>query len=70
MYAWIFLQSCRTVGVDIQCGYVGGYPPYGTGPGGFPVPGGTATDGADPVVEARREVGVHLGVDVKSRGGV
>ena len=31
----IFIMSCHPVGVDIWCRYVGGYPPYGTVPGGF-----------------------------------
>ena len=32
----IFIQSLRLVGVDFWCGDVGGYPPHGTGTGGFP----------------------------------
>ena len=36
----IFLQGHRTVGVAIHCVDMGGYPPHGTGPGGFPGPGG------------------------------
>ena len=47
------LKFCRSVSVALWCGYVGGYPPHGTGPGVFPGPGGVATDGADPV-----EVGI------------
>ena len=40
----IFLQSRRSVIIDLLCGDVGGYPPHGTGPRGFPGPGGAATD--------------------------
>ena len=47
-----------------------GYPPHGTGPGGFPVPGGAATDREAATVEARQEVGVNLGGGGKSRGRI
>ena len=40
---------------------MGGYPPYGMGTGGFPVPGGAATEGAASIAEVGREMGVHLG---------
>ena len=66
----VFLKSRRTVGVSLWCGYVGGYPPHGTGPGGFLGPGDVATDGAAPTEEARWEVGVHLGGGGESRGRV
>ena len=56
----IFLQGHRTVGVDIRCVDMGGYPPHGTGPGGFPRPGGAATYGVYSTAEAVRKVGVHL----------
>ena len=49
---------------------MGGYPPHGTGPGGFPVPGGAATDREAATVEARQEVGVNLGGGGKSRGRI
>ena len=33
----IFLfKAFRPVDVDLRSKYVGGYPPHGTGPGGFP----------------------------------
>ena len=64
----IFPQSRRPVGVDLRCGDMGGYPQHGTGPGEFPGPYGAATDGADPVAEARRKVGLYIGGGGK-RGG-
>ena len=57
----IFLQRRRPVGVSLQCGEVGGYPLNGTGPGGVSGPGDADTNGEVPEVEARQEVGVHLG---------
>ena len=66
----IFLQSCHTVSVAIWCRYVDGYSPHGTGPRGFPGPGGAETNGADPTVEDIWEVGVHLGGGGDIRGGV
>ena len=56
----IFLQSRCTFGVALRCRDEGGYSPHETGPGGFPVPGEAATDGAATATEAIREVGVHL----------
>ena len=49
----LFLQSLRPVDVALRCRDVGGYLPHGMGPGGFPRPGGAATDGAAPAAEAR-----------------
>ena len=46
----IFLQSRCPYGVDLGNRDVGGYPLYGTGPGGFPRTGGAATDVADSMV--------------------
>ena len=66
----IFLQRRCTVGVAIWCRDVVGYSLYGTGPGGFPLLGGVATDGAAPAAEARREEGEHLGGGGKSGCGV
>ena len=40
---------------------MGGDPLHGTGPRGFSVTGGTATDGAAPAAAGRREVVAHLG---------
>ena len=42
----IFLEIRCPVGVDLWCGDMDGYPPHGTGLGGFPRPGGAATDRA------------------------
>ena len=50
----IFLQSRRTVGFALWCRDIGGYPPYGTGPGGFPIPVGAATEWEASTVVARR----------------
>ena len=36
-------------------------PLHGTGPGGFPTPGGMANYGADSMAEAGQKGGVHLG---------
>ena len=66
----IFLQIRHPVGVDFWCGDVGDYPPHGTGPGGIPISGGAATDGADATVEVGRKVGVHLGKGGERGGGV
>ena len=41
---------------------------YGTGPGGFPRPGGAVTGRADSTEEAEWKVGVHL-VRGGERGG-
>ena len=40
---------------------MGGSLSHGTGTRGFPIPGGTATDGAYSTAEAGQKVGVHLG---------
>ena len=45
----VLIQIGRSVGTDIWCGDVGGYSPPGTGPGGFPGPGGAAIDWEAPV---------------------
>ena len=45
-----------------------GYPPHGTGTGGFPRPDGTETNGDASTAEAGQKVGVHLGGGGK-RGG-
>ena len=50
-----------------RCGWL---PLHGTGPGGFPGPGGAATDGVAPVEAGRQEVVVHLVKGGKGRGGV
>ena len=50
----IFLQSCHPVGISLQCGEVGGYPLHGTGPGGFPIPGGAVNYGAAATAEVGR----------------
>ena len=47
-----------------------GYPPHGTGTGGFPVPGGVATDGEDSMAEVGWEMEVQLGGGGKRGGGV
>ena len=39
---------------------MGGYSPYGTFTGKFPIPGGTATVGADFTAEDGQKVEVHL----------
>ena len=49
---------------------MGGYPSYGTVPGGFPRPGGEATDGAASTVEVGRKLGVNLGGGRERGGGV
>ena len=49
---------------------MGGYPPYGTGPGGFPIPVGTATDGAAATAEVGQKVVVHLSGGGERGGGV
>ena len=55
---------------------MGGYPPYGTVPGGFPGTGCAATERADTTAAVRREVGVHIvesgegGGEVSDDGGV
>ena len=54
----IFLQIRCPVGFSLQCGDVGGYPPHGTVPEGFPRPGGAATDGVDDMAEVRWDMGV------------
>ena len=46
-----------------------GHTPYWQGPGGVPLPGGAASDRADPAAENRQEVGVHLGGNGKGGGG-
>ena len=56
----IFLQSRRPVIVALWCRDVGGYPPHVTGPGGFPIPCGVATDEASDTSEVVQEMGVHL----------
>ena len=66
----IFFLSHRPVGVALRCGYVGGYPPYGSGPGGFPRPGGASTDGAVAAAEVRQDMGLHLGGGGERGGGV
>ena len=66
----IFLQIRRTVGVALWCRDVGVHPLHGTGPGGFPGPGGAAADGAAAIVEVRWEMGVHLGRSGERGGGV
>ena len=45
-------------------------PPYGMGPGGFPIPGGMATYGADSMAEAGQKVGVNLREGGDKRGSV
>ena len=45
-------------------------PPHGMVPGGFPGPGGTATDGAATTEEVVQYMVVHLGRGVKRGGGV
>ena len=57
----IFLQRRRSVGATLRCRDVGGYPPHGTGPRGFPGPGGAVIYGADPAAVSIWEVGLHLG---------
>ena len=52
----IFLQSRRSVGVALWCGYMGGYPLHGTSPSGVPEPDVAVTDGADPTAAGRQEV--------------
>ena len=49
---------------------MGGYPPHGTGPGGFPVPGGAVIDGTAPAVVGILEVVVHPDRDGEVKGGV
>ena len=49
---------------------MGGYPPHGTGPGGVPIPGGAATEGADATAEVVQKVGVHLSRVGEIIGGV
>ena len=49
---------------------MGGYPLYGTGPGGSTIPGGSETDGADSTAEVEQKVGVHLVRCGKREGGV
>ena len=49
---------------------MGGYPPHGTGPGGFPRPGVMATDRAAATAEVGRKVVVHLGGGGERGGGV
>ena len=58
---WRFLKICSTVRVDLCCGDVGGHPPHGMDTGGFPMPGGTETNGAAAMAEAVQEMGVHFG---------
>ena len=53
-----------------MCGDVGGYPPYGKGPGGFPRSGGTENDGVDATYEVRWDIGVHLSGSGVRVGGV
>ena len=50
--------------------HVGGYPPYGKGPRGVPVPGGKDTYGATPAEAGIQEVVVHLGGGGNRGGGV
>ena len=64
----IFLQIRCPVGVALWCVDVGGYPSYGTGPGGVPRPGGVATDEADTTAEVGWEMGLNL-VGGGKRGG-
>ena len=66
----IFLQSHHPVSAAIQCGDVGGYSLHCMGPGGFPRPGGVATDGESAMAEVGRKVGVHLGGGGEIGGGV
>ena len=66
----IFLQSHCPVGVVLWCGDVGGYPLHGTDPGGFPRPGGAATDGAATTEEVGCKVVVHLGGGGERGGGI
>ena len=66
----IFIQIRHPVSVSLRDLDVGGYPPHGTGPGGFPRPGGAVTDGEDAMVEVGRKLGVHLGGGGKRGGGV
>ena len=63
----IFLWRCCPFGVALQCRDVGGYQPHGPSLGGFPRPGGVATDGAEDTVEVVQNVGVHLGRGSKRR---
>ena len=49
---------------------MGGYPPHGTGPGGFLGLGGAATDVESSTEEAGRKVVVHLGGGGESGDGV
>ena len=39
---------------------MGGYPPHGTVPGGFPRPGGAAAGGEVTTADGRREMRAHL----------
>ena len=67
---WISLQSCCPIGVDLWCRDVGGYSLNGMVTGGFPIPGGVATDRADATKEVVHKVGVHLGGGGNRGGGV
>ena len=49
---------------------MGGCPLHGTGPGGFPIPGGSATDVEAATLEVGREMVVHLGRGGNRGGGV
>ena len=63
-------QSRLPGGVALRYGDVGGYPLYGTGPGGFPRPGGKEIDGESATEEFGQEMGVHLGGCGDRGGGV
>ena len=49
---------------------MGGYPPHGTGTGGFPIPCGAATYREAVTEEVGRRMGVHRGRGDKRGGGV
>ena len=49
---------------------MGGDPPHLKVTGGFPRPGGAATDGAVAMAEVGQKVGVHLGRGGERGGGV
>ena len=66
----IFLQRLCPVGVYLCFRDVGGYYPHGTGPGGLPIPGGTATVRADATKEVGWWMGVHLDGGGDIGGGV
>ena len=67
---WIFLQSRCSVGAALLRGDMGGYPPHGPGPRGFPVPVCAEIDRESPVAAYISAVGLHLGRGGKGRFGV